>query len=184
RPRRGGGRWGCTLWSGIPQQGNRGSVSAPRFPQRSPPMSKHHLVPLAYLALFVAACSSDTVSPTPPEAVVAKVDVAASASTMNAVGATVTLTATARDQNGDVVSGVTPTWTSSNPAVVNVDASGKATAVANGTAAVSAKVGQVSGQVTLNVQQVVVAVAVEPETWSPTALGSTQQFEAIARDAL
>jgi Big-like domain-containing protein len=53
-------------------------------------------------------------------------------------GATQAFTATARDQNGTTMTGVTFTWSSSNTAVATVNGSGTATGVAAGTANITA----------------------------------------------
>ncbi len=152
-------------------------------------MSRKSLPPAGILVFLALACGDDSVTPTPPpppppppDVVVTKVELAASATTLTAIGASVNLTLTARDQNGAVVTGVTPTWSTSNASAVTV-ADGKATAVANGTAVITAKVGQASGQVSLIVQQEVASVTVTPSDWSPTALQTRQQFTAEAHDA-
>ncbi|HBD98680.1 MAG TPA: hypothetical protein DC060_10820, partial [Gemmatimonadetes bacterium] len=65
------------------------------------------------------------------------------------LGATVTLNAALRDQNGQPVSG-TVTWTSDNPSVVTVVA-GLLTAIQNGTATVTVSSGSLSGTVAVTV---------------------------------
>ena len=61
--------------------------------------------------------------------------------TLSFLGATFTLNAAIRDQNGQPFSG-TISWSTDNPAVVTVDATGLLTAVQDGTATVSATSGR------------------------------------------
>lgn len=67
-----------------------------------------------------------------------------------AVGATVQLTATARDNKGNVVS-TTFAWTSSNAAVATVSASGLVTGIAAGTASITATTGSKRGSASVTV---------------------------------
>jgi hypothetical protein len=61
------------------------------------------------------------------------------------VGGTTQLMATAKDANGNVLSGRTPTWSTSNVAIAAVSATGLVTAVAVGAAIITANVEGVSG---------------------------------------
>jgi alpha-tubulin suppressor-like RCC1 family protein len=92
------------------------------------------------------------------------------------------LTATAYDTTGAPVSGVTFTWASSDPSVLSVDANGLVTALANGSATITATESGVQGQKALAVAQAVATVTVDPATAS-IAQGATQQFTAAATDA-
>lgn len=85
-----------------------------------------------------------------------------------AVGGTQQFTATVTDLHGNPVPTPSVTWTSSNPAVATVDASGLATGVATGAATITAASGGASGSATLSV--------FNPNT-PPVALPDT--FEAI-----
>ena len=60
-------------------------------------------------------------------------------------GATVQLAAEVRDQNGQVMTGVSMTWASSNERTARVDAAGLVMAVAGGRATITAMAGEVSG---------------------------------------
>ena len=66
-------------------------------------------------------------------------------------GATATLSATVRSAVGNPLAGQTVTWGSDNTAVATVDASGQVTAVAPGTATITATAGARSGQATIAV---------------------------------
>jgi Bacterial Ig domain len=69
------------------------------------------------------------------------------------VGGTAQFTATLFDLHGNPVAGPAVVWTSSNPAVATVDASGLATGVSPGTVTITASLGYVSGTATLVVEQ-------------------------------
>jgi uncharacterized delta-60 repeat protein len=79
------------------------------------------------------------------------------------VGDSVQLTAVARDPFGNIVPGVTATWTSSDPAVASVTQDGLVRALKKGTATVTATVNDVRGALDL---------AVTPAT-CPAAAGDT-----------
>src|SRR2546430_1476499 len=125
-------------------------------------------------------------SPLPTIAVlagaVAQVLVAPATAALAALGQTQQFAAVAQDANGNVVPGQAFTWTSDNPLVGRVDAGGIVTAVANGSATITATAAGVAGRATLTVAQVVTAVVVSPPTATLAILG-TQQFTAIAQDA-
>ncbi|HSU16257.1 beta strand repeat-containing protein [Longimicrobium sp.] len=69
------------------------------------------------------------------------------------VGETKQFTATLLDLHGNPVTGPTVTWTSSNPAVATIDATGLATGVDAGTVTITASIGYASGTATLKVIQ-------------------------------
>ena len=79
------------------------------------------------------------------------------------VGNTLQLTATAKDASGNVISGVTLTWTSSAPGIATINSSGLASGVAVGTTQVMAAVagGPTSGPLTLTVNAPL-ALATQP----------------------
>jgi MYXO-CTERM domain-containing protein len=127
---------------------------------------------------------ADTVTidviPTPP--VATTIDVAPTTATVTA-GGTQQFTATVRDQYGAAMAGETVTWTSSDPAVATVDASGLATAVAAGSADVIAHDGAITGSGTLTVTAPVVDHVVVTPPSATATVGNTQQFTAQAFDA-
>jgi uncharacterized protein YjdB len=106
--------------------------------------------------------------------------------TLTAFGATQQFTAEAQDINGNPLA-TQPTfaWTeNSSGAVATIDgATGLATAVANGTAQVTATGGGVSGNGDLTVAQTTDSIAVTPATATLDAIGATQLFSAEAFDA-
>jgi len=93
------------------------------------------------------------VATAPPSATsgsVASVTVSPAATSV-AVGATAQYAATIRDSAGNLLTGQPVAWTSSNTAIATVGASGLATAVAGGTATISASSGGITGTAALTV---------------------------------
>ena len=82
---------------------------------------------------------------------VATVEVSPSVAELTALGATVQLTAEAFDANGHAVAGADFSWESSDIAVATVDATGLVTAVAEGTATITASGGSASGSAAIKV---------------------------------
>ena len=99
-----------------------------------------------------------------------------------AAGDSLKFIVTARDQNGNVMLAGAVAWTSSDPAAGTIDDDGVFTALAAGTATVTATSGEVAATAAVTV------IAAEPEfgmvVLSPPAVtletGDTLQFEAIA----
>jgi hypothetical protein len=83
--------------------------------------------------------------------------VVAPQTTVLAVGGAITLTATATDENGNAVRSRTPTWTSSNNAIVSIDGNGRARAIAVGTAILRAEIDAARDSARIVVQPVVQA---------------------------
>ncbi|HKR09487.1 MAG TPA: Ig-like domain-containing protein [Gemmatimonadaceae bacterium] len=130
-----------------------------------------------------------TAPPPPPPPTVASISVSPSTSSIQ-TGATVQLSAVARDASGNTISGQTFSWASSNNSVATVSSSGRVTAVAAGTANVSATIGSVSGSASITVTAppppppppTVSSIAVSPSS-SSIQTGATVQLSAVARDA-
>ena len=98
-------------------------------------------------------------------------------------GATVQLTATPKDANGNPLSGRVVTWSSNNTAVARVNGSGLVTGVAAGTATITATSEGQSGTSDVTVTPAPVAsVAVTPSPASVQA-GQTLQLTATPKDA-
>ena len=115
--------------------------------------------------------------------ILTSIAVAPGAPTLTSLRQTQQLTATARDQKGNPMSGKMFRWTSSNPAVVTVSPTGLVTAVADGHATVSAAAENVTGTANVTVARTAATVALAPTSASFNALGATQQLAATARDA-
>jgi len=107
-----------------------------------------------------------------------------SSAVLAALGQTVQLTATVRDQTGTVMSGVGVNWASSDGGIVTVDPAGLVTAVGNGATNVTATVqgGGASGGAAITVSQAVTALTVSPDEAAIDAL-ETVQLTAQALDA-
>jgi uncharacterized protein YjdB len=82
---------------------------------------------------------------------VATVTVSPSPVSVN-VNWTVSLSATPRDANGNVVSGAPVTWSSSDPSIAVVSSSGVVTGISVGSTTITASSGAGSGSATVNVQ--------------------------------
>ncbi|MFO7894583.1 MAG: Ig-like domain-containing protein [Longimicrobiales bacterium] len=87
-------------------------------------------------------------------------------------------TATALGPAGDTI-GADITWSSTDTTIVDIDASGLATAVGHGTAEIHARAGTVVG-VSDVTSDVVTAIVVEPSVDTLTAVGETAQYTATA----
>ena len=100
-----------------------------------------------------------------------------------ALGDTVRLAAEAKDANGHAIPSKTFTWATSDAGVATVGASGLVTAVANGTATISAAADGVADTAEVTVAQVLASVAVTPSAPGLGTLGGTVQLAASALDA-
>lgn len=106
----------------------------------------------AFGALALASgCGDSGTGPTSPAVVVASVDVTSPIGALLNVGGNAQLTATAKDADGKPTGGSSTTWSSSNPGVVSVSASGAIAALKAGTATIHAVVEGVSGSLALRV---------------------------------
>lgn len=117
-----------------------------------------------------------------PAPQVASVLVDPESATIDALGYTVQLTATAKDANGSVLSGVSFVWTSLNTGVATVSTAGKVTAKAVGTALVIAASGLIADTATITVRQVPTTMALST-TSLVVMVGSTAQLTATVKDA-
>ena len=115
---------------------------------------------------------------------VSAVAVSPAADTLVAFGDTVRLIAEATDANGHAVTAVTEfAWRSSDESVATADDSGLVTALANGTATITAAAGEASGGAAVTVMQTPDSVAVSPAAATIAAVGDTLRLSAEAFDA-
>jgi alpha-tubulin suppressor-like RCC1 family protein len=115
--------------------------------------------------------------------VIATVEVILQLDTLTAVGDTVRFSAVGRSSSGNPISGTAFIWRGSNSSVVTVSTDGFATAVANGSATITATTPDgVAGSALLTVSQVTSTVAVT-EGVGPILKDDTTRFIAIPRDA-
>ena len=105
----------------------------------------------------VAAHAAVVVAIPPAVQHVAQVDVSPAVDTLVAAGEHAQFTAVSRDSSGAVVNGATVVWASSNTGVATVNSSGQVTAVANGSATITATESGVTGHAT-----VIVAIPAPP----------------------
>jgi uncharacterized protein YjdB len=99
------------------------------------------------------------------------------------VGQTTQATATPKDAQGNVLTGRPVTWSTSNAAVATVSTSGVVTAIAAGTATISATVSSVVGSAAVTVTAPVVAAVGVTVTPSSIVVGQTSQATAVVVDA-
>ena len=99
------------------------------------------------------------------------------------VGQTVTLSATARDAGGSVISGAPITWSSSDAAIATVSSSGVVSAVGAGTATITATSGTASGTATITVNNPVVHHIIITPANPRVDEGKTIQLTATAYDS-
>jgi len=112
---------------------------------------------MAVLTAAVWSCGKTVVEPPDPEPTT--IELSAEVVSLDALGATQSLTATVKDQDGNAMSGQSVTWTSATPAIATVSDAGVVTAVANGTATVTATSGSLSAAANVTVAQVPASLA-------------------------
>ena len=101
------------------------------------------------LSLGLAGC--DLITGNAPEA--STIVISPSGITLDAIGATATLSAEVRDQDNRILRNEVVTWSSSDSNVATISPAGLLTAVTNGTAAITAEAGAASESVNLSVTQ-------------------------------
>ena len=104
---------------------------------------------LLLLSLGLSGC--DLITGNAPEA--STIVISPSGITLDAIGATATLSAEVRDQNDQILGNEVVTWSSSDPNVATISPAGLVTAVRDGTATITAAAGAASGSVNLSVAQ-------------------------------
>jgi uncharacterized protein YjdB len=113
---------------------------------------------------------------------VASVSVTLAASTLT-VGGTTQATATTKDVNGIVLTGRVVTWVSSNPLIATVSSTGLVTAVAVGSANITATSEAQSGLAAITVTPVPVASVSVTLAASSITVGATTQATGTTKDA-
>ena len=103
--------------------------------------------------------------------------------TLTSLGETVQATAQALDANDSAIPGHTFTWATSDVAVISVNAAGVLTAIADGTATITATTNGVSGSTEIVVQQTVAVVEMMSTADTLIVIGDTSVFSASATDA-
>ena len=124
-----------------------------------------------------------TPPPPAPTPVATSITITPSSHTLEAIGATVQLTATVKDQNNNTMTGQTVTWTTGNGAVATVNAQGLVTAVSNGSAQITARSGNASGTTSITVSEpMATRITITPSSRTLEAIGETVQLAAVVRD--
>lgn len=127
---------------------------------------------LAFVTLFAFAACGPTV---------ARIAVEPAQAMMSTRGASLILHAEPRDEKGQPVPDVQIGWTSANPAVASVDATGKVTAVKSGVATITAAAGQVQGTAQLRVS-IPAALTLTPSEVTLGGVGQTARVAMIVKD--
>ncbi len=104
--------------------------------------------------------------------------------TFGDIGETETIRATAKDQFGSTMPGVTFAWTSSAPLVATVSSAGVVTTTGLGTAQIAASVGDKSAQATVSVPRAVKTVVLDRTSLTFGSIGQRDTLRATARDQL
>lgn len=138
-------------------------------------------VPLGALLLVAAASCGGGDSTGPSGGKVKTVALSAASFTLQ-VGETSTLTATARDSTGHQVTGRTVTWLSRSPEIVSVQATGAVSAVAIGSAILTATVDSVTDSVTVFVIPRVAFVIVLPQA-TTVLIPNRLQYSVLLQNA-
>ena len=134
------------------------------------------------LALAIACGGGGGDGATPPSSRAERLDVRISFDTMH-IGDAARATATARDAAGQAIASPDPTWSSSAPGVATVSPFGIVNAVGLGTTIIRATAGGVSGEVTVQVVKVAVALVEVTPSGITLAPGESGHLAAVPRDA-
>jgi hypothetical protein len=142
----------------------------------------------AIAVLFLASCShcSSDKSTGPPSATgpVASIAVSAGASSSMFIGASITLTASAHNAAGAPLTGQTFAWSSSNPLVASVSATGVVTGVSAGVASISAAVDTIAGQTTVIVSASAAQLSCSGVTPLSLNVGDVHPLTGLERSSL
>jgi len=137
------------------------------------------VVPVVLSIIILPSCGRE--SPTgPPQA--ASIRISPAEAVLDAIGATVQLTASVRDGNDREVAGADVTWTSNNTEVASVTDEGLVTARKNGSAVITAVSGQFHANATVTVSQAVARIEVAPASVSLTKTDGSLRVDAVAKD--
>jgi hypothetical protein len=142
------------------------------------------------LALSAAACDAgSTLQPQDVDyqkksgaSAVGGVTISPKPVTLNAIGSSIQLSATAVDGNGRQIKNAGITWTSLDPSIAVVDTRGNVTSRAVGLALITAVSGSAADTARIDVRQIVATVHVTPETASLN-VGDSIRMVAVAADS-
>ncbi|MDE2781326.1 MAG: Ig-like domain-containing protein [Gemmatimonadota bacterium] len=105
-------------------------------------------------AVLLLACSGDEpiAPPVPAVPVATTVTVTPSLASLSSLGETVQLAASVLDQNGNAMTGITVTWSSTAAGVATVSSTGLVTSTGDGEATITATAGSASGEALVRVE--------------------------------
>ncbi len=127
--------------------------------------------------------ASGTANITVAEPVPTRITISPTSHTLEAIGETVQLTATVRDQRNNIMSGQSITWSSGDDAVATVSGAGLVTAVSNGMAEITATSGSLSASASITVSESVpTSITIEPGAHTFEAIGDTVELAAVVLD--
>ena len=112
-----------------------------------------------------------------------RITISPPSATLKSFDESILMTATVYDQDGQAMTDVTTSWTSTDASVASVTDSGLVTAHGNGSANVTASAGTAEASAEVTVGQEVAEVTVSPPADTAKALGDTVRLSAEARDA-
>ena len=138
-----------------------------------------------YVAVLIlatlTACGKD--SPVaPPAQTPSRITLSSHSATLTTIGQMLQINATVLDQENNVISGASITWSSNNPAVATVSGSGLVTAVSGGTAQIRATSNGASASANVTVNQMAGSVAITPTSATLALLNESVQLEAAVYD--
>ena len=98
------------------------------------------------------------------------------------IGGTVQVTATPRDNQGQIVSGKTVSWSSNNPTIASVSTNGLVTAIAVGSTSITADVDGVSRSLSVTVTLVPIGSVTYTPSSDTLVTGDVKQYNAVVKD--
>ena len=131
------------------------------------------------MILILPSCGRE--GPTEPQSA-ASIRISPAETVLDAIGATVQLTASVRDGSDRAVADVAVKWTSANTEVASVTDEGLVTARKNGSAVVRAVTGQFHADATVQVSQVVARIEVAPAIVTLTKTNGVLRSDALVKD--
>jgi surface protein len=137
-------------------------------------------------ALLIVSCGGDSSTEPTPNPQPAQVQVTPGTVTLTSAGATQQLSATVRDGQGNIMSGASVNWSSSNQTAATVSSTGLVTAEDEGSSTITATSGTASGTANVTVEfpaPVPASVEITPSAVTLTSAGGTAELTAVVRDA-
>ncbi len=148
-------------------------------------MKRGYSLIASLLVALCGGCHGDK-STGPPSATgpVASISVSAGGSSSVFIGASITLTAAARNSTGATLTGQTFALSSSNPMVASVSSSGVVTGVSAGVASISAGIDTIVGQTTVIVSASAAQLSCSGVTPLALNVGDVHQLTGLERSSL